>query len=63
METLFIAVNADTDAQSGTVFFSDDWDAYGWQTDNFTNGPFDDVEEACAALQAETKATVVFIAA
>ena len=39
--------------KSGVVFFDDDWDAYGWKTEDFTNGPYDTAEEAEDALREE----------
>jgi hypothetical protein len=39
--------------RSGVVFFDDFWDAYGWRTCDFTNGPFDTQDEAEEALRDE----------
>lgn len=39
--------------QTGAVFFDDEWDAYGWKTEDFTNGPYDTAEEAEEALREE----------
>ncbi|MGE0854252.1 MAG: hypothetical protein AB7O44_32380 [Hyphomicrobiaceae bacterium] len=38
---------------SGIVFFDDEWDAYGWKTGDFTNGPFDSADAAESALRDE----------
>jgi hypothetical protein len=40
----------------GIVFFDDEWDAYGWKTEDFTNGPYDSAEEAEEALRDELSA-------
>lgn len=40
----------------GTVFFDDEWDAYGWKTEDFTNGPYDTFEDAEKALREELNA-------
>jgi hypothetical protein len=49
--------------KTGTVFFDDEWDAYGWQTEDWrgplglhagtTNGPFETAEEAEEAIREE----------
>jgi hypothetical protein len=46
-------IDRDTGDTVGIVFWDDEWDAYGWRTDDFTNGPYDSEEEALAALRGE----------
>jgi hypothetical protein len=37
----------------GRVFYDAGWQAYGWRTAGFTNGPYDTAEEAGEDLAAE----------
>lgn len=48
-----IIETVEVDGRSGDVFFDDDWDAYGWKTSDFCNGPFSTPEEAREALLEE----------
>lgn len=41
---------------SGTVFFDDGWEAFGWKTESVTNGPYDTADEAEQALRDELAA-------
>lgn len=51
MTTMIKTVTVDD--KSGSVFFDEGWDAYGWKTEGFTNGPYDTAEDAEEALLEE----------
>ena len=53
METIYTLTDSETGDRLGAVFFDDGWDAYGWKTNGFTNGPYDTKHAALADLKAE----------
>lgn len=46
-------IDRETCETVGIVFWDDGWDAFGWRTDDFTNGPYETSREAMEALRAE----------
>jgi len=53
-ETVCLRLMDRTDGtEAGAVFWDDGWEAFGWRTASFTNGPYDTEDDALAALTAE----------
>jgi hypothetical protein len=53
MNTRLRLIDRHDGTEAGAVFWDDGWDAFGWRTEGFTNGPYDSEVEALAALRAE----------